>query len=346
MRLPADERRRQLLDVACELFARSRLPRHVDGRHRGSRGRHQARAVPALPEQARALRASCSRTPAAPARRASPRRPSRATSGRERVEAGLPRLLPVRGRRPFGVPAAVRRVDPQRSRFRPHGRRHPARRRRHDLARSSRSRPPTSSAACSRTRSSAWPSRSGGARCVRRGDDVDGDELAAWIAELAWFGLRGVRADEPPTPEAQSGQNLRSRTRRTRWSAPFSSTRFARSRLGAMFSRRFARLISRHTDGAELPRVVLRGRRVRKLKYERGSMQRRLAQQQQPRDVPLLEILLARVDVDREVEEVGHDEARVGAPAPRRRLQHVHALDDHDVGAARARSRRPRRCRR
>ena len=26
---------------------------------------------------------------------------------------------------------------------------------------------------------------------------VDGDELAAWIAELAWFGLRGVRADEP-----------------------------------------------------------------------------------------------------------------------------------------------------
>jgi AcrR family transcriptional regulator len=25
---------------------------------------------------------------------------------------------------------------------------------------------------------------------------VDGDELAAWIAEFAWFGLRGVRADE------------------------------------------------------------------------------------------------------------------------------------------------------
>jgi hypothetical protein len=26
---------------------------------------------------------------------------------------------------------------------------------------------------------------------------VDGDQLATWIAELAWFGLRGVRADEP-----------------------------------------------------------------------------------------------------------------------------------------------------
>jgi hypothetical protein len=25
------------------------------------------------------------------------------------------------------------------------------------------------------------------------GHEVDGDELAAWIAELAWFGLRGVR---------------------------------------------------------------------------------------------------------------------------------------------------------
>ena len=28
-------------------------------------------------------------------------------------------------------------------------------------------------------------------------NDVDADQLAAWIAELAWFGLRGVRAEEP-----------------------------------------------------------------------------------------------------------------------------------------------------
>jgi AcrR family transcriptional regulator len=27
-------------------------------------------------------------------------------------------------------------------------------------------------------------------------DEIDGDQLAAWIAEFAWFGLRGVRADE------------------------------------------------------------------------------------------------------------------------------------------------------
>lgn len=28
-------------------------------------------------------------------------------------------------------------------------------------------------------------------------DDVDPDRLANWLAEMAWFGLRGVRADEP-----------------------------------------------------------------------------------------------------------------------------------------------------
>jgi len=27
--------------------------------------------------------------------------------------------------------------------------------------------------------------------------EVDADELARWVAELAWFGLRGVRAEEP-----------------------------------------------------------------------------------------------------------------------------------------------------
>ena len=31
------------------------------------------------------------------------------------------------------------------------------------------------------------------------GPEVDGDELAAWITELAWFGLRGVRTEESST---------------------------------------------------------------------------------------------------------------------------------------------------
>jgi hypothetical protein len=31
--------------------------------------------------------------------------------------------------------------------------------------------------------------------------DEDADRLASWLAEMAWFGLRGVRADEPaPRP--------------------------------------------------------------------------------------------------------------------------------------------------
>jgi hypothetical protein len=30
--------------------------------------------------------------------------------------------------------------------------------------------------------------------------DEDPDRLASWLAELAWFGLRGVRAEEPAEP--------------------------------------------------------------------------------------------------------------------------------------------------
>ena len=31
---------------------------------------------------------------------------------------------------------------------------------------------------------------------TENGNELDGDELAGWIAEFAWFGLRGVRAEE------------------------------------------------------------------------------------------------------------------------------------------------------
>ena len=59
------------------------------------------------------------------------------------------------------------------------------------------------------------------------GDEVDGDELAAWIAELAWFGLRGVAhadaattpaliAARPRTGPPHCAQSLRRRTRCTR----------------------------------------------------------------------------------------------------------------------------------
>ncbi len=32
------------------------------------------------------------------------------------------------------------------------------------------------------------------------GTDLDGEQLAGWVSELAWFGLRGIRVEEPATP--------------------------------------------------------------------------------------------------------------------------------------------------
>lgn len=36
------------------------------------------------------------------------------------------------------------------------------------------------------------------------GTSPSSDQLAAWVAELAWFGLRGVRADDPSGSDASS----------------------------------------------------------------------------------------------------------------------------------------------
>jgi len=32
------------------------------------------------------------------------------------------------------------------------------------------------------------------------GTDLNGEQLARWVSELAWFGLRGIRVEEPATP--------------------------------------------------------------------------------------------------------------------------------------------------
>src|SRR6185312_16576826 len=55
---------------------------------------------------------------------------------------------------------------------------------------------------------------------------------------------------------------------------------------------------------------------------ERGG-----AHGQKPRDVPLLDVLDAGVDVNREVEQVRHHQRRS-------RLQHVESFENEDVGAA------------
>ena len=84
---------------------------------------------------------------------------------------------------------------------------------------------------------------------------------------------------------------------------------------------------------AERARVVLG---VLREEVEEGLRiaQRGLAQVHEPVEVPVLDVLDLRVDVDREVEEVGDDDGRFGTAPARRCLQDVQPFDDHDVGAA------------
>jgi AcrR family transcriptional regulator len=42
-------------------------------------------------------------------------------------------------------------------------------------------------------------------RLSEGGSDVDADRLARWVSELAWFGLRGVRGDEPAAAAPPAG---------------------------------------------------------------------------------------------------------------------------------------------
>ena len=98
----------------------------------------------------------------------------------------------------------------------------------------------------------------------------------------------------------------------------------ARSRVGAMLSRRLTPLIVR-----QMPRAVRRLRRPRAPRTG-GSRPRiledRFAQRQESLDIPRFDVVLVGVDVDRKIEEVrDHDPA--GA-----RLQDVQAFDDDDVG--------------
>ena len=270
MRLPADERRQQLLAVACELFARTGFHDDVDGRHRGSRGRHQARAVPALPEQARAVRRAARRHRAPAAR--PPRRGDRAA--RRRAASGS---RPASARTSSSRSATARRsacCSARRSAAIP----------------SSRAPSTGSSQAAADTISTlidiptsddqrrvlayalvgmarvGRPARAAPSR--RR--DVDGDELAAWIAELAWFGLRGVRAEEP--------------TLDRRMSSELAQPHAPHAVVGALLEHEVRALATRRDVLAQVREVDLaphrrrRSRassssveRVRKLKYERGS---------------------------------------------------------------------------
>jgi AcrR family transcriptional regulator len=195
MRLPADERRQQLLAVACDLFARS-------GFHDTSMDDIAESAgvtKPVLYQHFPSKRALYAELLEDTGRRLLDRladATGRATSGRARVEAGFRAYFDfaVGDRSSFRLLFGTSiRTDP-------------------DFARaveailqavadtiSTLIDLPTSD---DQRRVLAYALVGMGESVGRRaltepGHEVDGDELAAWITELAWFGLRGVRAEEP-----------------------------------------------------------------------------------------------------------------------------------------------------
>jgi AcrR family transcriptional regulator len=196
MRLPADERRQQLLAVACDLFAKT-------GFHDTSmEDIAEAAGVtkPVLYQHFPSKRALYGELLEDTGRRLLDRlaeATSHATSGRERVETGFRAYFQfaVGDRSAFRLLfGASIRSDP-------------------DFARTVDA--ILQSAADSISTLIDLPTsdvqrrvlahalvgmaEAVGRRALTESDpnDVDGDELAAWIAELAWFGLRGVRAEEP-----------------------------------------------------------------------------------------------------------------------------------------------------
>jgi AcrR family transcriptional regulator len=194
MRLPADERRQQLLAVACDLFART-------GYHETSMDDiAEAAGVtkPVLYQHFPSKRALYGELLDDTGRRLLDRlaeATARATSGRERVEAGFRAYFQFA----VGDSSSFRLLFGASIRNDP------------DFARtvdgilqaaadtiSTLIDLPTSD---DQRRVLAYAlvgmAESVGRRALAQsGDAADGDELAAWIAEFAWFGLRGVRTEE------------------------------------------------------------------------------------------------------------------------------------------------------
>ena len=166
-------------------------------------------------------------------------------------------------------------------------------------------------------------------------DEIDGDQLAAWIAETAWFGLRGVHADEMRPVGADPDRarfKLRSRTRFTRWSEPFSRTRGPRAARRDVLAQ-VRKVDLRRARRPEVPRLVLGGT-GEEVEVPTRIGQRRLAQQQQARDVPRSRSGSPRRRRSRSRRSRTRRRSRRTGRA-RGRLQHVDALDDDDVGLRR-----------
>jgi AcrR family transcriptional regulator len=192
-RLPADERRQQLLSVACELFART-------GFHQTSMDDIAESAgvtKPVLYQHFPSKRALYLELLEDTGRRLLDRlgeATGRATSGRERVEAGFRAYFEfaVGDRSSFRLLfGASIRTDPEFARAVDEVL---------EAAAATISTLIDLPASEAQRRVIAYALVGMGESVGRHALtdlDVDGDELAAWIAELAWFGLRGVRGPEP-----------------------------------------------------------------------------------------------------------------------------------------------------
>ena len=194
MRLPADERRQQLLAVACELFAGT-------GFHDTSMDDiAEAAGVtkPVLYQHFPSKRALYGELLEDTGRRLLDRlaeATARATSGRERVEAGFRAYFQFA----VGDSSSFRllfgasiRSDPEFARTVDGILQAAA-----DTISTLIDLPTSDDQRRVLAYALVGMAESVGRRALTEpGPDVDGDELAAWIAEFAWFGLRGVRADE------------------------------------------------------------------------------------------------------------------------------------------------------
>ena len=192
-RLPADERRQQLLAVACELFAHSGFHETSMDEIAEAAGVTKPVLYQHFPSK-RALYAELLDDTGARLLGRLAEATSRATSGRERVESGFRAYFEfaVGDRSAFRLlfgtsirndPEFARTVDQVL-----------------EAAAATISPLIDIPASDDQRRVIAYALVGMGESVGRHALtdlDVDGDELAAWIAELAWFGLRGVRALEP-----------------------------------------------------------------------------------------------------------------------------------------------------
>jgi len=208
MRLPADERRQQLLAVSCELFART-------GFHDTSMDDiAEAAGVtkPVLYQHFPSKRALYGELLEDTGRRLLDRlaeATSRATSGRERVEAGFRAYFQfaVGDRSSFRLLfGASIRSDPEFARTVEAILQAAA-----DTISTLIDLPTSDEQRRVLAYALVGMAESVGRRAATEpgATDVDGDELAAWIAEFAWFGLRGVRAEEHLDAATSSGPPAR-----------------------------------------------------------------------------------------------------------------------------------------